>query len=417
MDSWKKRIEITKMAVITAIQNYENANDGQKITTQANLKTMTKRFGDEIHRFIEKINENDIQEYTELQLQAELLTTEQIFNKNLDNQTKLPKLELQKFDGNILHWREFHDRFQTTIDTKPISEADKLAYLVTSLQGEALAFIRGLECTNDNYPIALKVLKDRFGKLGLVIDAHYLTLLNLRKASSSAKDYLEVYNEIERHPRVLNGMGENTNHNLRTIILNKFPNDIIYELKKIVKTEDTQVDVIRKELEHIISAQMTTHSNLTPSDNQSSTVHTLHLKEQNERKTVKRRFISKSVSNIKKREHNPCIFCKGNHFNDQCQTKSISERKKLLKNRCYICFQENHQARFCKEKRKCFHCGAANKHNSALCDSKKETFTGSNSSKHNTILQTAITHILSKNQSLVKWRLLLDTWQSEIIYY
>ena len=35
--------------------------------------------------------------------------------RNCWNTVKLPKLELKKFDGNILRWQEFWDTFDSTI--------------------------------------------------------------------------------------------------------------------------------------------------------------------------------------------------------------------------------------------------------------------------------------------------------------
>ena len=44
--------------------------------------------------------------------------------------TKLPKLELKTFDGSILNWQQFWDRFQSSIDSNSnINSVDKFAYL------------------------------------------------------------------------------------------------------------------------------------------------------------------------------------------------------------------------------------------------------------------------------------------------
>ena len=44
---------------------------------------------------------------------------------------KLPKLELKPFDGNILNWQPFWDRFQFSIDSNSnTSSVDKFDYLL-----------------------------------------------------------------------------------------------------------------------------------------------------------------------------------------------------------------------------------------------------------------------------------------------
>ena len=51
---------------------------------------------------------------------------------------KLPKLELIKFDGNLLKWQEFWDSFDTTVSRNPsLEDIDKLNYLRAQLCSKA----------------------------------------------------------------------------------------------------------------------------------------------------------------------------------------------------------------------------------------------------------------------------------------
>ena len=62
---------------------------------------------------------------------------------------KLPKLELSKFDGNILKWQEFWDMYEATINLNPaLQPVDKFNYLKVQLLGEAKEVISGLEITS-----------------------------------------------------------------------------------------------------------------------------------------------------------------------------------------------------------------------------------------------------------------------------
>ena len=48
---------------------------------------------------------------------------------------KLPKLELTKFDGNILNWQVFWDQFNSSIHlNNNISDIDKFSYLLSFLE-------------------------------------------------------------------------------------------------------------------------------------------------------------------------------------------------------------------------------------------------------------------------------------------
>ena len=53
-----------------------------------------------------------------------------------DSHVKLPKLELQKFNGDILVFQEFWDSFESSIDSNAkLREVDKLNYLRLNVEG------------------------------------------------------------------------------------------------------------------------------------------------------------------------------------------------------------------------------------------------------------------------------------------
>ena len=71
--------------------------------------------------------------------------------RNYGNTVNLPKLELKKFDGNILKWQEFWDTFDSTIhQNERLKRVDKFNYLRSQLVGSINETIAGLDLTNDN---------------------------------------------------------------------------------------------------------------------------------------------------------------------------------------------------------------------------------------------------------------------------
>jgi len=71
----------------------------------------------------------------------------------------------------------------------------------------------------------------------------------------------------------------------------------------------------------------------------------------------------------------PCIFCKGDHYNDQCDRyKNLLDRKQKLSSegRCFICLKPGHVVKGCpiSHKRACDHCGKKGYHNRCLCPDK-----------------------------------------------
>ena len=71
----------------------------------------------------------------------------------------------------------------------------------------------------------------------------------------------------------------------------------------------------------------------------------------------------------------PCIFCDGDHYNDQCDkyTTLVARIRKLNeKKRCFICLKPGHVLKSCPNlhKRCCDHCGKRGYHNCCLCPEK-----------------------------------------------
>ena len=92
----------------------------------------------------------------------------------------LPKLEFMKFNGTVLKWPEFYDAFQAAVDSNPnLSGVDKFNYLRSRLEGDAREVIGGMTLTNANYDKAKDILKERYGRQDVIVNAHYKSLVNL----------------------------------------------------------------------------------------------------------------------------------------------------------------------------------------------------------------------------------------------
>ena len=78
----------------------------------------------------------------------------------------LPRIEIPKFDSNILNWRSFWEQFQAAVHDKPqLSEVDKLTYLRDAVKGgPAMYVISGLTQTAESYGEAIQCLKDCYNR-------------------------------------------------------------------------------------------------------------------------------------------------------------------------------------------------------------------------------------------------------------
>ncbi|XP_026331550.1 uncharacterized protein LOC113238917, partial [Hyposmocoma kahamanoa] len=214
------------------VQSKSEGVTEQEISIALNsLRAHTANVAKEIHIYIEKsteINQDIVRRCTVLQLEAEdkIIALNSILN-HIDSQkpettqqTKLPKLSLLKFNGNILGWHDFWDQFEAGIHNKSLPDVDKLSYLLASLEGTAREAVE---------------------------DSHYEELQKVTMAGSSATECRKVLNNIDKNLRILESLGEDINNNqLRVTILSKFPQKIIYELNMALKGADSTAVVTIK---------------------------------------------------------------------------------------------------------------------------------------------------------------------------
>ena len=104
------------------------------------------------------------------------------------------------FSGDKLKWNELGIHLHSKcIETKELSKTEKFNYLKSKLSGDALKAISGLLLSNDNYDIAIDILKTRFGRDQELIDLHYTQLINLQPANNKTNSLRSLLCDIEKH--------------------------------------------------------------------------------------------------------------------------------------------------------------------------------------------------------------------------
>ena len=84
-----------------------------------------------------------------------------------------------------------------------MSKTKKFSYLRSKLSGEAARAVSGLALSNENYDVAVTVLKERFGNNQEVIDLHYNEMINLQPANNNTYSLRLLLDKIQRHLRSL----------------------------------------------------------------------------------------------------------------------------------------------------------------------------------------------------------------------
>ncbi|XP_071036967.1 uncharacterized protein [Parasteatoda tepidariorum] len=151
---------------------------------------------------------------------------------------KLPKLYINKYYGNPAHWLKFFNQFESAIhNNNSLSKVDKFNYLKSYVGGIAASCINGFALTDENYDIALKLLKNRFGNKNSLIQAHLNQLLKL-PFIRNVNDLIglrKLFDCAESQKRNLESLGIDTEtygNLLSPILIERIPREIVLELNR-----------------------------------------------------------------------------------------------------------------------------------------------------------------------------------------
>lgn len=124
--------------------------------------------------------------------------------------TRLPNLELPKFNGNFEKWSQFFETFQTLVhNNQHLDTIQKFYYLLDSLEGPARELLDCLEIKRDNYAVALGLLENRYQNKPVIIQKHIKALVDMPPVSNALPNLSRTINDsIEKHVRALKALGE-----------------------------------------------------------------------------------------------------------------------------------------------------------------------------------------------------------------
>lgn len=137
----------------------------------------------------------------------------QVQQNPVQHQTvKLPELGLPSFSGDYTKWTNFITRFNSSIHSKQgLSNSDKFQYLVSVLSGPASKIIDSIEISNENYEVALTLLKERFDNRPLIVQEHIKELFHLKPVEKgSRQDLRNLIDSFNAHLRALQSLDRPT---------------------------------------------------------------------------------------------------------------------------------------------------------------------------------------------------------------
>lgn len=297
--------------------------------------------------------------------------------------SKLPQLELVKFDGNRRQWPRFWTQFTSAVhDNSELSTADKFNYLSSLVTGAAASAISGLQATEECYADAIEILKKRFGDEQIIVQDHLQGLLDLKPVSSSADVHQlrKLYDKVQVHIRSLKALGTNSTTYctmLREILLRVLPTDMVLRFHEARKasssaaassnTEDNELQMLLEFFDlqltcrEAVAEQEIHRSRRTPEKG--------GLKPSHPRDVSTTAALQSSASSPQK-----CLFCRSEkHSAEVCDKKeiSLSLKKEMLTKagRCFRCLKQGHLAKDCRSRLKCGKC--ARRHATSVCASEE----------------------------------------------
>lgn len=282
-------------------------------------------------------------------------TQTSILNVTTRNVT-LPQIKLPEFTGEYENWFSFYDTFKTLVDDdKGLNNIQKYHYLQASLKGEAADVIRSLLVSEENYPVALDLLKSRFENKKIIRRSHLKHIFDLPMVIRNSHTSLrEFHDNFQKHFRSLKNLGlpvEQWDAILIYLLTSKLDHNTKQEWE--IESNDSNMPTIDSFVAFLSKkCQLLESMNNKP-----------HTSSFNKKPIEYKNYVHASTN-----ESIVCSLCKSNHFLYSCKKfldMSPQDRYTQVKNigLCTNCLRTRHSNVECQGK-KCKICNK--KHNSLL---------------------------------------------------
>ena len=242
-----------------------------------------------------------------------------------DVYTKLPKIDIDSFSGDMLKWLEFWDSFEAAIHTNPrLSDASKMNYLKGYLKGEAHRVIRGLTLNSQNYEEAVALLKKRYGDREKLRSAFLETLLKIPSSTSDVKKlrcFLDTLEGYLRNLDVLDVAADTYGALLTPQLMKKIPEELRRIIYRRCDGAVVTIDAFRKFLEEEIETRERSAGDNVPQPPEISPPKTKFNKGSN---TINQLFTPTEAGKEVR-----CVFCGQAHAPEKCKTVNSNESRQL----------------------------------------------------------------------------------------
>ena len=270
----------------------------------------------------------------------------------------LPEVKLIVFKGDFEEWENFWSSFRANVDARDdLERTTKLIYLAQSLEGEPKEMISGLAKTDDNYSVALYILKKRYAnesKQTNVLMQRFHAISTPKHNSKDLRVFLTEYRKIKHQlSRIVDFQANDLV--IKSVVVRKLPFQTFDRICDIYVTHDFTLEQMETGIQHIVDKLEQTVLALA----KGAVIKQVEVNSQSQNPPSKQ---SKSKANHR------CSYCSGEHPAHECtKYKTVQSRKdRILKLRlCFSCLTPGHSSKMCHSTKTCRSCGAS--HHSSLC--------------------------------------------------
>eukprot|EP00794_Sanderia_malayensis_P013528 gene13528-biopygen10795 len=385
LEPYENSLEYIDTALTTIEQEIKEKQDSEQLQFQARMKARLRQEEDEAEEA-----KQERQKRFALELETEKLK----LSETRRVQTKLPDLQISRFQGNHLDWVRFWSLFQTQIDEAPMSDEAKFSYLKEFVNQKVRATIEKLPVDSEGYKRAKTMLQERYGDTSEVVNAHIQQIFSLPTIHGTSRPKIhDFYDQLLCHVQALDTLGK-----LETVTGN-----VRMTLDKLegIRADITRTDQNWKKwgFQELLEALRDWI------DRNPLNIGERDFKQAKDFRREKM-FATRDQSKAKL-----CVFCdKAEHKSSDCQTvNTVEERRKILstKKLCFNCTGDKHRASECRSKGNCQIC--QKRHHTSICDKKqKEPGMTSTSENEKHVIHPVVVVLVEG----IKCRALLDTGSS-----
>ncbi|XP_060845438.1 uncharacterized protein LOC132925023 [Rhopalosiphum padi] len=276
----------------------------------------------------------------------------------------LPKIELPKFDGDVIQWCYFRDMFRSLVhENKSISNIERYHYLISCLSGPALTVVKSVPLTSDNYDIAWKALHDCYENPRLLATAHLDKLFSFSPLKTESAMSLSAFlNTFRENVAAITALGIQDISGFLLFYMGARVLDA--ETRRLYEASISQTAIPNLDgLLNFVSERCKILDNINICTDKPERLDKISKKVKNV-KSGKSSFATLASPKSLK-----CLCCQHDHMLYRCfvfKRKPVLDRRKFVtdKSLCFICLASGHTANKCTTTYTCKKCEG--RHNTML---------------------------------------------------